>query len=248
MRGRCDGRVIELALVLALLLPVSPVWAEEDASDAPFGALSARSQDGPITIKSDSLELDYRGSTLTYLGNVHVTQGDMVLTSDRLAIAFQKGVLEGTAPAREKTETGGRARDRIREIVADGNVRIEQEQRVATGKRAVFDHAKQTIVLSDNAVLEEGPNQVSGERIVVYLSEQRSVIESGAKARVQAVLYPGTVDDDALAAAETPPVAEVDAEAAAEGNDGAAGPSHPSHDALADSGARAPSDAGDGAP
>ncbi len=231
MRGRCDALLIALAM-LGLVVPA--VWAEEDASDSPFGALSARSQDGPITIKSDSLELDYRAATLTYLGNVHVTQGDMVLTSDRLAIAFHQGVLDGGVPASEEQEPSGRARDRIREIVADGHVRIEQEQRVATGKRAVFDHGKQTIVLSDNAVLEEGPNQVSGERIVVYLNEQRSVIESGAKARVQAVLYPETVDEEAIAEAEKPPAPDVQAEAEVEGPD-----------ALAATGERPTLDTGD---
>lgn len=234
MRGCCEALFVVLA-ILGLAIPAA--HGEEDAGGAPFGALSERAQSGPITIKSDSLELDYREATLTYVGNVHVTQGDMVLTSDILAITFHQGALAGVSPTGEKQEPGRRVSDRIREIVADGNVRIEQEQRVATGKRAVFDHAQQTIVLSDNAVLEEGPNQVSGERIVVYLDEQRSVIESGSNTRVQAVLYPGTVDEEALAAAKTPPEPDTGDVAAT-----------PLHEALADSGAPEPPSAGDGLP
>jgi lipopolysaccharide export system protein LptA len=50
-------------------------------------------------------------------------------------------------------------------------------------------------VLSDNAVLHDGPNQVAGERVIVYLQEERSVVESGSNTRVKAVLYPGNKDE-----------------------------------------------------
>ena len=63
-----------------------------------------------------------------------------------------------------------------------------------SGRRAVFDQAKQTVVLSDGAVLHDGPNQVAGERVIVYLKEDRSVVESGSNSRVKAVLYPGKDD------------------------------------------------------
>jgi lipopolysaccharide export system protein LptA len=207
-----------VAMVVALVLMVAaPAVPAEDRAHAapapnPFAGLSVSARGAPIKIKSDSLELDYRGGTVTYRGAVHVTQGDLTLTSDRLIIAFNQGALEGA------TTGGGTAPDdavaqRIREIVAEGHVRIEQKARVASGRRAVFDQARQTIVLTDDAVLQEGPNQVSGERIVVYLDEQRSVVEGGSRSRVQAVLYPDSVDDDAL---DVPPVEAKAAPAAPE--------------------------------
>ena len=88
----------------------------------------------------------------------------------------------------------GKDADRIKEIIAEGNVRIRQGTRLAEGRRAVFDQAKQTVVLSDGAVLHDGPNQVAGERVIVYLQEERSVVESGSNTRVKAVLYPGKED------------------------------------------------------
>jgi lipopolysaccharide export system protein LptA len=39
-------------------------------------------------------------------------------------------------------------------------------------------------------VLHDGPNEVVGDRVVVYLDEDRSVVEGGRK-RVKAVLFPG---------------------------------------------------------
>jgi lipopolysaccharide export system protein LptA len=38
-------------------------------------------------------------------------------------------------------------------------------------------------------VLHDGPNQIAGDRVIVYLDEDRSVVEGGDK-RVKAVLFP----------------------------------------------------------
>jgi len=66
--------------------------------------------------------------------------------------------------------------------------RAAHDLRSARG-RAEFDQAKQTVVLSDDAVVHDGSNEVSGDRIVVYLNENRSVVEGGS-GRVRAVLFP----------------------------------------------------------
>ncbi len=176
-----------------------------------FQGLSLGSNKEPIHINSDALELDYKGSVLTYSGNVKVTQGDVTLTSDRLAITYDRQAVQRSpstsltprpatvatastvatapSPAPSPRALGGGA-DKIKEVIAEGHVRIQRGDRIAEGKRAVFDQAKQTITLSDGAVLHEGANQVAGERIIVYLQEQRSVVESGASSRVSAVFYP----------------------------------------------------------
>ena len=79
--------------------------------------------------------------------------------------------------------------NQVKEVVAAGQVRVRQGTRWATGGRAVFDQTSHTVVLSQNAVVHDGPNEVSGDRIVVYLDEERSVVEGGG-GRVKAVLFP----------------------------------------------------------
>jgi lipopolysaccharide export system protein LptA len=168
-----------------------------------FQSLSLGSSKGPVRIDSDSLELDYKTSNITYRGHVQVTQGDVTLNSDRLSITYDPVAVKrdntGSTPPPKKT--GGTDADRIKQIIAEGNVRIRQGTRLAEGRRAVFDQAKQTFTLSDGAVLHEGPNQVAGERVIVYLKEERSVVESGSNTRVKAVLYPGKDDKEAKATA-----------------------------------------------
>ena len=187
-----------------------------------FQSLALGSGKEPIRIHSDSLELDYKGSTLTYRGNVQVTQGEVTLDSDTLAITFDRSEKPGgakpggakrgdkkaapTASSTDASDAAAKSDDaakpvavpgrgdagRIKQVIAEGHVKIRQGDRLAEGRRAVFDQAKQTIVLSDGAVLHEGPNKVTGDRIVVYLQEERSVVESGSNSRVQAVFYPGS--------------------------------------------------------
>lgn len=182
--------------------------------NALFQSLSLGSGKGPVRIDSDSLELDYKSSNVTYRGHVQVTQGDITLNSDRLSITYDPSAVrrsDKSVEATAKKATPGGDADKIKEIIAEGNVRIRQGTRLAEGRRAVFDQGKQTVVLSDGAVLHDGPNQVAGERVIVYLQEERSVVESGSNSRVKAVLYPGKdAKDDAGTKATALPIQAAD--------------------------------------
>ena len=58
-------------------------------------------------------------------------------------------------------------------------------------EKAVFDERQRIVTLSGNAVMREGNNQVSGERVTVYLDEKRSVVDGGGGSRrVEMVLMP----------------------------------------------------------
>jgi lipopolysaccharide export system protein LptA len=140
--------------------------------DSLLGALSFSANREPIAVSADAMEFDYRARVLAYKGSVEVTQGDMKLESKRLTVTLDE-----------------HPDNRIKEVVADGEVRLSKGTRWATGEHAVFDQAHNTVVLSGNAELHDGPNQVTGDRVVVYLDEKRSVVEGG-KGRVIAKLFP----------------------------------------------------------
>lgn len=170
-----------LLLVAACVLAVSrPVAAAEEGAapvgrlDGLLGSFSLGGDRGPVRVDADTMEFDYKTMVLTYRGRVVVTQADMVLRSDLLRV-----VLDRDKPQRPK------------EVVAEGAVQIDKGERRATGGRAVFDDAARTVVLSEDARLRDGPNEVAGERVVVYLDEQRSIVQGGPE-RVRAVLYPPT--------------------------------------------------------
>jgi len=145
-----------------------------------LGGFALGGDHGPVHIDADAMEFDYKTKVLTYRGGVVVTQADMILHSDTLRVS-----LDMDHP------------DKPREVVAEGKVRIDKGARRATGGRAVFDNAARTVTLSDQAHLQDGPNEVAGERVVEYLDEQRSVVEGGQD-RVRAVLYPSETKQDGV--------------------------------------------------
>ncbi len=140
--------------------------------DGLLGGFSLGGERGPVRVDADTMEFDYKAMVLTYRGTVTVVQADMTLRSDVLRIVLDRDKPE------EPTE-----------VVAEGSVRIDKGTRQASGGRAVFNAAARTVTLSEKARLRDGPNEVAGERVIVFLAEERSVIEGGPE-RVRAVLHP----------------------------------------------------------
>jgi lipopolysaccharide export system protein LptA len=191
MRRR-TALVLTLAGALAAAARGEPAPERTDGGLFDPGALRDRKE--PIVVTSDTLEYDYKANVVVYRGTVQATQGPVKLSSDTLTVTFGDADVPDagakTSAARDRAfDVASRGRQRLHEIVAAGNVRIDHGTRWATGGRAVFDQSQRTLVLTESPKLHDGANEVVGDRVVVYLDEDRSVVEGGRK-RVKAVLYP----------------------------------------------------------
>jgi len=180
-----------------LLLACAVATATAAQSPAPSGSMLGLQHDwggrGPITITAATLVYDYKRNVVTYRGAVDAVQGNIRVRSDELTITLvanrpPDGARKESAPP---SDAEGMS---LQEIVASGAVRIEQGERFATGQRAVFDQTRRILLLTGEPVLHDGPNEIAGERVVVYLDEDRSVVEGGRR-RVKAVLYPNQGDE-----------------------------------------------------
>jgi lipopolysaccharide export system protein LptA len=49
--------------------------------------------------------------------------------------------------------------------------------------------------MTGDAVLREGANVVRGDRIVVFLNENRGLVDGGENRRVTATIYPGESEE-----------------------------------------------------
>ena len=78
----------------------------------------------------------------------------------------------------------------IKEVFAEGAVRIVQGKRVATGEKAIFYHVEERIVLTGSPKVSEGDNFVQGQEITFFLNDKRSIVKGGAGGRVNAVFTP----------------------------------------------------------
>lgn len=145
--------------------------AAGDAAAPPFSPFRFAAGNGPVRIKADSLSVDYKAKSVLFSGNVQATQSGATLTSQTLRVFYADKF------------TG------IDRIVAEGDVRVRQGGRWATGQRAVLDEIHHTLEMTGQPVLHDGPNQVAGSRIIVYLDSQKSLVEGA-----NAVIFPRATD------------------------------------------------------
>ena len=61
----------------------------------------------------------------------------------------------------------------------------------AIADSAVYHQALETIVLTGNPVVKQENNYVEGNRITLFLKEDRSVVEGAGDNRAKAVIFPG---------------------------------------------------------
>jgi lipopolysaccharide transport protein LptA len=141
--------------------------ASNAPNENPLGLQFGNSK-GPIDIKSESMSLDYQNHSVLWSGHVHANQANAQLTSDNLRVNyFDKDFKD------------------LKDMVADGNVRISQGTRWATGQHGVMDQTKRTMVLTGSPVVHDCANQITGKRITVFLDTSKSVVEGA-----HAVIFP----------------------------------------------------------
>jgi len=130
-------------------------------------------KNAPVTVDADQLENLQKEGLIVFTGNVVASQNSSTQYADRMEVYLDaKG-------------------ENIVRTVSTGNVRmITRDCRMGTAKRAEYYDAEQRVVLIGNARVWRDDNVVTGERITIYLAEDRSVVEGGKQERVKAVFYP----------------------------------------------------------
>ena len=179
-------KIITLS-VLLILSAASMVQAKDNP--AKVNRLNSKE---PIEIVSDRMDAYNEKKMVIFSGNAVATQGDREIKSDRLIIYYKK------QPGK-KDKTGVKAMEGtgdLEKIEAKGHVIVTQKERVATGEEAVYYQDSGQIIMTGNPVLRDGKNTIKGEKVIVFVNEDRGVVESKDKKRVKAVIYPQEKNED----------------------------------------------------
>lgn len=115
----------------------------------------------PLVITSTRMEADKLGSKITFAGNVTLKKEGMTLTSDSMIVFY---------------DVGSKA---IREIDAYGNVVVRKEGRVAFSNKASYYSNEEKVILTGDARIIENENQLGGEKITLFMRDDRSIVEGG---------------------------------------------------------------------
>ena len=118
-------------------------------------------------ITGEAKELEFLKDRLIYRGNVKLIRNSSVLNADRVIVYLNK---EGK-PTR---------------IVAEGKVKIIEDERKAFAEYAEYDLTNEVIILKGNAKIQEKTRLLEADEIVIYRKEER-LIAKGLKKKVKTV-------------------------------------------------------------
>ncbi|MFC1811533.1 LptA/OstA family protein [Thermodesulfobacteriota bacterium] len=179
---RCRSYYIwAAAFILSTLFLTICLYAGDEAGDS---ASRTDSSDEKIRITAERLISDSEARFAEFSGNVKATQGDTVIMADQLKVFYKSG---------PKGKAGGSpSEESIDKIVADGNVKIHFENRVAVARHAVYTTETRVLVLSGaGSKVTSGTDYISGEKIIYYRTDGKIVVEGGSNKQVEAVIHSG---------------------------------------------------------
>ena len=161
-----------------------PSSAPDAASKTPRGA----DPNQPVNVDADKLESDQKQGLVIFTGNVIAQHNGSTQYADRMEVYLDSGS------------------NRVLRTVSTGSVKIiTRDCRTGTAQRAEYYDAEQRVVLIGDARVWQEENVVTGDRITIYLAEDRSVVESGAQGRVKGVFYPKREGEGATVATRPAP-------------------------------------------
>jgi lipopolysaccharide export system protein LptA len=141
--------------------------SEDKSFSSPFSTLK------PVKITSKTMEADNKRNMVTFKGDVVVKQEDIVIFSDTMKVSYEP--------------KGG-----INKVEASGNVKMSQENRIATGKKLVFYNPEQKIVMTGSPKIWQGDNLISCEKVTVLLEDNKIIFEG----KVDSIIYPRSLQEE----------------------------------------------------
>ncbi len=164
-----------VTLLLGLLLP-GFAFSETLKKD------HKNTESGPIVIESMTVEMNNELKKVTFSGDVNARRNDFIIDCDQMLVYY-----ESMPDQQEKKE----AETKINKIVAFGNVIINRAKgEQATAEKATYYQEDEKMVLTGNPTVTRGDDLVKGDRITIFLKEDRSVVEGSEKQKVSVTISP----------------------------------------------------------
>ena len=110
----------------------------------------------PVEVSADSFSIDQASGQAVFDGNVLVVQGEVRMSAGKVVIVYA---------TEDETANG------IEQLVASGGVTFVTPTDAAEAREAVYSIAAATVTLSGDVLLTQGQNALSGEKLVVNLTD-----------------------------------------------------------------------------
>lgn len=145
--------------------PGPPKAIAADKKKEPAASTAMRA----INITSERFEILPNAERAIWSGSVVAERGDLRISCDKLTAEFAE-------------------RRKIKSILCEGHVHMVQRRsaggsikqaldREAWGERAHFDNRRALVTVTGNPEAREGPNRIQGEKVLIFIEEDRVVVE-----------------------------------------------------------------------
>jgi lipopolysaccharide export system protein LptA len=164
MHVRFAGIILATVIIATAGLAASSGLAQVKQEQG-VSALKGHNTNAPVDVTSDRIEVQDRTDRAVFTGNVHATQADLILDTQRLTVAYSGGQ--------------GNTGLQINRLDAAGGVVVHTASEIAKGDLGVYDLDRKLITLIGNVQLNRENNQVNGSRLVIDLNSGQAVIDGG---------------------------------------------------------------------
>jgi lipopolysaccharide export system protein LptA len=193
------GNLVSSLAALALAAGVAQAQPQQPQQNNALQGFS-QNRNEPVQINARTLEVRDKKKMATYTGNVVLVQGDTTLRCNVLVVYYDGGQAGG--PPVKSSMPSPAGSDQIRRIEATGSVVVTQKGQTATGEKAIYDIADDTVRLfpapGGTVAVTQGQNVVRGPRLIVHLDTGVSHFEG--EGGVYSLIVPGNKPDNASAA------------------------------------------------
>ncbi|ACI53349.1 MULTISPECIES: LptA/OstA family protein [Rhizobium] len=188
----CKTGLAFIAGAFALVLTASGAGAQQAATMSGMKL----SNDQPIQIESDKLEIHDQEHTALFTGKVKVVQGTTTMQSGKMTVYYKdkaaKPAADGTQPAAQPQQSASLASGSadIDKILVTDKVLLTSGTQTATADDGKFDMASQTFILTadqgNKVILSDGPNVFTGCKLTVHMQTGQAELEScGGRVQIQ---------------------------------------------------------------
>ena len=167
---RSFGIILALSLVAGMAGGAATGQVQQQGS---VSALKGHNSNAPVDVTADRIEVQDRADRAVFVGNVHATQAEMTLETQRLTVAYSNKPAAGT------NQPGAGSGVQIHRLDAAGGVVVRSPSETAKGDLGIYDLDRRLITLIGNVQLTQNNNVVNGQRLVINLDSGKAVVDGG---------------------------------------------------------------------
>lgn len=190
-----------LALLMAAAVPQQAMAQAKARSggnaSSPLGGLGGDSKE-PIKIDADKLDVLDKENRAVFSGNVVAVQGETTVRCTVMTVFYEgrggQGAGAKPAPPTPAAAPGQGNDSSIKRIECKGPVTVVSKTQAATSDNAVFDRSTNTVIMTGNVALNDGPNITRGEKLTYNTVTGIANVETNKGGRVQGFFVPNAAD------------------------------------------------------